>query len=78
MRQRPQVKPTKRYRFAYWVISYLMVSFIMFKEHGETVVEHPLFIIVSILLFLYAPFWLSNAIQGYEEHVQDVEIAGMD
>ena len=78
MRQRPQVKPTMRYRLAYWFISYFMVCFIMFKKHGETVVEHPLFVMISILLFLYAPFWMAKAILRFEEHVQEVEISGMD
>ena len=78
MRQRTQVKPTMRYRIAYWFFSFFTVLFIMFRQHGETVVEHPLFIISSILLFLYAPFWLSNAVQYYEEHVQEEEISAID
>ena len=41
-------------------------------------VEHPVFIIVSILLFLYAPFWMSRSILNYEEQVQEDEICAMD
>ena len=44
-----------------------MVFFIMFKVHGETFVEHPLFILSSVLMLLYAPFWMAKAIFNYEE-----------
>ena len=78
MRQRTQVKPTMRYRFAYWFFSFFTVMLIAFRERGETIVEHPLFVIVSILFFLYAPFWMAKAVLCYEEYVQEEEISSMD
>ena len=67
-----------RYRLAYWFFSFFTVLFITFRQHGETIVEHPFFIIVSIIFLLYAPFWMAKAVLCYEEQVQEEEIRSMD
>ena len=53
----------------YWFFSLLMCLLILTKDHGETVVEHPLFLLISFSMLLYAPFWLAKAIFAYEEQV---------
>ena len=78
MPRRLQVKPTLRYRYAYWAFSIMVVLFIIFKDHGETVVEHPVFILISLCMLVYCPFWLSRSIQTYEEQVQEEEICAID
>ena len=62
----------------YWMLSFLVVLFIIFKDHGETFVEHPWFIFISLCALIYAPFWLTRAINDYEEHVQEEEISLFD
>ena len=69
MPRKLHVKPTLRYRYMYWVLSFLVCLFIMFKDHGETVVEHTLFVLTSLCLLFYAPIWLRQAIVNYEEAV---------
>ena len=71
-------KPSFRYRNAYWIITILVILCIMMKNKGLTMVEHPLFVISSICLLAYAPFWLSKAINRYEEKVQEKELAQID
>ena len=78
MSQQEQVKPKKRYRYLYWFFSFLVCLCILFKEHGETVVEHPLFLIISLAMLFYAPFWLTKAMDKYEEQVQEEEISAID
>ena len=75
---RLQVRPTYRYRYLYWSLTFLVVLFILCKDHGQTVVEHPWFIFFSLCALLYAPFWLTRAVSAYEEHVQEQEIGLMD
>ena len=71
-------KPSYRYRNLYWIFSALVIVFIMAKDKGLSVVEHPLFVISSICLLSYAPFWLSKAIDRYEETTQERELAEVD
>jgi len=67
MPQQLQVKASYRYRNMYWGFSFFVVLLIMVKERGLTVVEHGFFVLISLCLLSYAPFWLSKAINGYEE-----------
>ena len=67
-------KPSYRYRNMYWVLSAIVVMIIMAKDKGLTLVEHTLFVMSSVCLLSYAPFWLSRAIHSYEERVQEQEL----
>ena len=77
-RRHLSVKPTLRYRYLYWALSILTLLFVMGKDRGETVVEHPWFVLASLCLLAYAPFWMTKAVLWYEEQVQEAEIAAMD
>lgn len=59
------VKPTLRYRLLYWFLSVLVCLFIILKDHGETVVEHGWFILASLCLLVYSPFWMNKAVFTY-------------
>lgn len=72
------IRPTFRYRYLYWCSSVLLVLFVLSKDRGETVVEQGWFVLLSLVVLLYAPFWLSNAIYDYQEHVQELEIQGIN
>lgn len=53
----------------YWFFSIFVCLFILGKDHGETVVEHGLFILASLCLLMYAPFWMNKAVFTYQEEV---------
>lgn len=67
-----------RYRFMYWCFSILLCLFIVFKDRGETLVEHGWFILISVCLLFYAPIWMTNAVYYYQEEVQEAEISSFD
>ncbi len=75
--QQLKIKPTYRYRYLYWFFSFLVTLFILMKDRGETVVAHTWFVLISLTTLFYAPFWLSKAIQFYEDQVQENEIAAI-
>lgn len=57
----------------------MLVFFMMVVGRGQSsIVEHFWFLFISLCLIAYAPFWLSNAINTYEEQVQEVEISAID
>jgi len=61
------IKPSYRYRNSYWFFTGLVIISIMSKDRGLTLVEHLFFVIFSLCLLIYAPFWLLKAIDVYEE-----------
>ena len=67
MPQHLHIETSYRYRNSYWLLSFFVVLIIMVKESGLTIVSHVLFIVISLCLFAYAPFWLTKAIGVYEE-----------
>ena len=67
MPQHLHIEPSYRYRNTYWLLSFFVVLILMVKESGLTIVSHVLFLVISLCLFTYAPFWLAKAIGVYED-----------